>query len=70
MKVKVATFSLKGKANIWWEDLKNLKGIREEELSWKEFEEYFRNKYLSKICFNNKAKDLYELRLRQMTDNE
>jgi len=32
MKAKIATFSLKGKTNIWWEDVKNVRGIREEEL--------------------------------------
>lgn len=37
IKVKAATFSLKGKANIWWEFMKNVKGIKEKELSWKEF---------------------------------
>jgi len=31
MKVRIATFSIKGKANIWWEDLKNVREIQEEE---------------------------------------
>jgi len=29
MKAKIATFSLKGKAYIWWEDVKNIRGIHE-----------------------------------------
>ena len=33
MKDRVATFSLKGKEDIWWEDVKNFRGIREEELN-------------------------------------
>jgi hypothetical protein len=41
MKARVATFNLNGKASIWWEDLKNVKGIREEDLSWEQFEKYF-----------------------------
>jgi len=45
MKAKVATFSLKGKANIWWEDVKNVKGIREEDLNWDDFERIFNKKY-------------------------
>ena len=32
MKARVETFSLRGKADIWWEDLKNVQGIREGEL--------------------------------------
>jgi hypothetical protein len=31
---RVATFNLNGKASIWWEDLKNMKWVREEDLSW------------------------------------
>jgi hypothetical protein len=45
----VATFNLNGKASIWWEDLKNVKGIHEEDLSWERFEKYFRKKYRKNI---------------------
>ena len=33
MKAKIATFSLKGKADFWWEDVNNFKGIHEEYLT-------------------------------------
>lgn len=33
MKAKTHTFSLKGKAYIWWEDVNNAKDIYEEELT-------------------------------------
>lgn len=33
MKVRITIFSLKGKANIWWEDVNNVRGIHEEELT-------------------------------------
>jgi len=33
MKAKVAIFNPKGKANIWWEDVKIFKGIHEEYLT-------------------------------------
>jgi hypothetical protein len=33
LKVRVATFNLNVKASIWWEDLKNVKEIHEEDLS-------------------------------------
>ena len=49
MKAKIATFSLKGKTNIWWEDVKNVRDNQEEQLTWSEFEKLFRKKYLSKI---------------------
>jgi hypothetical protein len=41
LKARVATFNLNGKASICWEDLKNVKGVHEEDLSWKKFEKYF-----------------------------
>jgi hypothetical protein len=44
MKTRVATFNLNIKASIWWEDLKNVKGVHEEDLSWEWFEKYFRKK--------------------------
>jgi hypothetical protein len=59
----VATFNLNGKASIWWEDLKNVKGVREEDLSWEKFEKYFWKKYLSEKYFDEKTKEFYELKL-------
>ena len=44
MKAKIATFSLKGKVDIWWEDVKNVKGIYEEYLTWHAFERLFKKK--------------------------
>jgi hypothetical protein len=66
----VATFNLHGKASIWWEDLKNMKGVCEEDLSWKRFEKYFQKKYFSKRYFDEKAKEFYELKLGQLTMEE
>jgi hypothetical protein len=57
MKARVATFDLNGKDSIWWEDLKNVKGVREENLSWERFEKYFQMKYLSKKYFHEKTKE-------------
>jgi hypothetical protein len=56
MKAQVATFNLNRKASIWWEDLKNIKEVREEDLSWERFEKYFQKKYLSEKYFDEKTK--------------
>jgi len=37
MKAKIATFNLKGKEDIWWEDVNNVKGIQEEDFIWDDF---------------------------------
>jgi hypothetical protein len=60
---------LNGKASIWWEDLRNVKGIHEE-LSWKQFEKYFKKKYLSKRYYDENTKEFYELKLGQLTMDE
>lgn len=44
--------------------------IREEDISWKEFEEHFREKYLSKRYFDCKEKEFYQLKMMQMFDDE
>jgi hypothetical protein len=47
LKDQIAIFNLNGKPSIWLEDLRNVKGIHEKDLSWKQFEKYFKKKYLS-----------------------
>jgi hypothetical protein len=42
LKSQITIFNLNGKASIWWEDLRNVKGIHEKELSWKQFENILR----------------------------
>jgi hypothetical protein len=70
LKARIAIFNQNGKASIWWEDLRNVKGIHEKELSWKQFEKYFKRKYLSEKYFDGKTKEFYELKLGQLTIDE
>jgi hypothetical protein len=32
LKVRITIFNLNGKASVWWEDLRNVKGIHEKDL--------------------------------------
>jgi hypothetical protein len=61
LKAWIAIFNLNGKYSIWWEELRNVKGIHEKDLSWKQFEKYFKKKYLSEKYFDVNTKELYEL---------
>lgn len=65
MKVKISTYNVKGKTNIWSEDLKNIRGIVEEELTWSEYDNLFRNEYLSKKYDGKRAKEFYEIKMEQ-----
>lgn len=47
MKAKIVIFGLKGKVEIWWEDVKRVRDIMMDELGWWEFKRIFRKKYLS-----------------------
>lgn len=70
MKAKKTTFNIKGKENIWWEDVKNVRGIHEEDLTWSEFERLFRKKYLLERYYDDREKEPYELKMGSMTDEE
>jgi hypothetical protein len=59
LKDQITIFNLNGKDSIWWEDLRNVKGIHEKDLSWKQFVKYFKNKYLSKKYFDGNTKAFY-----------
>lgn len=68
MKTKIATFSLRGKADIWWEYVNNVRGIHEENFTWNEFEWLFKNKYLLERYFDDRARELYQLKMGSMID--
>lgn len=56
MKAIIAIFSLRGKEDIWWEDVKRVRDIRTYDLTWHEFQRLFWKKYLSKSHYDSKAK--------------
>jgi len=70
MKENISTFSLKGKQDIWWEYVKNVKGICEDDLTWHEFDRLFKKKYLLERYFDDKAKEFYELQMDSMIEDE
>jgi hypothetical protein len=70
LKAQIAIFNLNGKDSIWWEDLRNVKGVHKKDLSWKKFEKYFKNKYLSENYFDGNTKEFYEFKLGQLTIDE
>eukprot|EP00253_Pinus_taeda_P008743 PITA_08743 len=70
IKFGIVIFSIKGKEDIWWDEVKLDKAIKTEELSWHEFKRLFKKKYLLEIYYDGKAKEFYELKMRPMTDEE
>ena len=56
MKARVAIFNLSGRASIWWEHFRQVKKIRERKIVWKQFQKFFRQKYLSDRYYDDKIK--------------
>lgn len=61
MKAKITIFGLKMKEYILWEDVKNVKGIQEEDLILEEFERIFKKKYLLERYYDDRSREIYEL---------
>ena len=64
---RMEIYNLSGKADIWWQDLKRVKGIKEKEVNWSTFKRYFKKKFLSEQYQEERAKEFYELKLGSMT---
>ena len=47
LKARMIIYNLSGKADIWWQDLKRVKGIKEKVVNWSNFKRYFKNKFMS-----------------------
>ena len=67
LKARMAIYNLLGKADIWWQDLKRVKGIKEKDLNWSTVKRYFKKKFLSKQYYEERAKEFCELKLGSMT---
>ena len=70
LKARMAIYNLTGKAYIWWQDLKRVKGIREKNINWSTFKKYFKKKFLSEQYYEERAKEFYELKLGTMNMKE
>ena len=70
LKAGMDIYNLTGKADILWQDLKRVKGIREKNINWSTFKKYFKKKFLSEQCYEERAKEFYELKLDTMNMKE
>jgi len=70
MKVRITMFNIKGKVDIWWEDVKNVIIIQGEGLTWMEFEIPFKERYLCERYYDDKAKEVYDLKMGFMADED
>jgi hypothetical protein len=43
---RISIYQIKGKASIWWDQLLQVQRLREKNMTWKEFKNFFEKKYL------------------------
>ena len=70
MKARLAIFQLQGKATLWWEEVKIVKGVSEQTIAWGKFQKYFKERYLTECFYDEKAREFHDLRLGQQTMDE
>ena len=56
LKEKMDIYNLTGKAYIWWQDIKKVKGIKQRYVTWKFFKKLFKRNYLSEQYYEEKRK--------------
>eukprot|EP00253_Pinus_taeda_P025982 PITA_25982 len=70
LKARLAIFQLQGKATLWWEEVKIVKGVTEQTITWDNFQRYFKERYLTERFYDEKAREFHDLGLGQQTMDE
>eukprot|EP00253_Pinus_taeda_P027125 PITA_27125 len=70
LKARLAIFQLQGKATLWWEEVKIVKGVTEKNITWDNFQRFFKERYLTECFYDEKAIEFHDLRLGQQTMDE
>eukprot|EP00253_Pinus_taeda_P012142 PITA_12142 len=70
LKARLAIFQLQGKATLWWEEVKIVKGVTEQSITWDSFQRFFKERYLTERFYDEKAREFHDLRLGQQTMDE
>lgn len=63
LKAQLAIFQLQGKATLWWEEVKMVRGVSEQNITWENFHKYFKEIYLTKCFYDEKAREFHDLAL-------
>jgi hypothetical protein len=47
LKARMTIYNMIEKVDIWWQDIKRVKNIKEHKITWNTFKRYFKKQYLS-----------------------
>ena len=67
LKARMDIYNLTGKADIWWQDIKRVKNMKEKYLNWRVFKKYFKRNFLYEQYYEDRDKELYDLKLGPMS---
>ena len=56
IKARLAIYQLREKATLWWEEVKNVCSIEDQDVTWDEFQQYFKDKYLTEHYYDENSK--------------
>ena len=70
LKARMTIYNLTEKADIWWQDIKRVKNLKEKYLTWSIFKKYFKRRFLSEQYYEDRAKEFYDLKLGSMSMKE
>ena len=70
LKERMTIYNLTRKVDIWWQDIKRVKCIKEKNINWSTFKKYFHKKFLSEQYYEERAKEFYDLKLGTMSMKE
>eukprot|EP00253_Pinus_taeda_P035458 PITA_35458 len=70
LKARLAIFQLQGKATLWWEEVKIVKEVTKQTITWEIFQRYFKERYLTERFYDEKALEFHDLLLGQQTIDE
>ena len=58
LKAWLEVYQLRGNFTLWWEEIKTVRKINEEQVTWQEFHKHFKEKYLTEHYYDEKARQV------------
>ena len=55
------------KSTLWWEEVKIVRGVSEQNITWEKFQRYFKERYLTEHFYDKKVREFHDLWLGQQT---
>ena len=70
LKARMAIYNLTRKVDIWWQDIKRVKNMKENYLTWRVFKNYFKRRFLFEQYYEDRDKEFYDLKLGSISMKE